>query len=68
MQVKSFKSFEIKVEAIHFLPDIMPIYFQTSLSSKSYSATAGLPLCLKLKWSMCNDHIVHWFSCKLFNN
>ena len=60
--------FEIKVEVVNFLRDIMPIYLQTSLSSRSCSAAAGLPLSLKLKWSMCNDHIVYWFNCKFFNN
>ena len=34
----------------------MPIHLQTSLSSRSCSCTAGLPLCLKLKKkSSCND-------------
>ena len=48
-KLSQLNHFEIKVEAIDLFPDTVPIHLQTSLSSRSCSATAGLPLCLKLQ-------------------
>ena len=48
-KLNRLNQFEIEVEAIDLFPGTMPIHLQTSLSSRSCSATAGLPLCLKLK-------------------
>ena len=48
-KLSQLNHFEIKVEAIDLFPGTVPIHLQTSLSSRSYSGTAGLPLCLKLQ-------------------
>ena len=48
-KLNQLNHFEIKVEAIDFFSDTIPIHLQILLSSRSCSATAGFPLFLKLK-------------------
>ena len=42
-EIGQLNHFEVKIDDIDVFPDGTPIHSQTSLSSRSFSTTAGLP-------------------------